>query len=61
MTSIYIRPIMNKKVILVKRPKGPIKDTDFKVVSELLDTVLKQGEVLIRVEWLSIDPAQRGI
>lgn len=52
---------MNKKVILVNRPKGPIKDTDFKVVSELLNTVLKQGEVLIRVEWLSIDPAQRGI
>lgn len=52
---------MNKKIILVNRPRGPVKDTDFKVVSELLNTALKQGEVLVRVEWISIDPAERGI
>ena len=52
---------MNKKVVLESRPQGEILLSNFKVVSEPLIASLKQGEVLVRVEWLSIDPAQRGI
>jgi NADPH-dependent curcumin reductase CurA len=51
---------MNKKVILLSRPQGEIKESDFKVTSEPLNATLKSGEVLVRVEWVSIDPAQRG-
>ena len=50
---------MNKKVILVRRPKGLPVDSDFLIVTEPIPTSLSQGEVLVRVEWTSIDPAQR--
>lgn len=51
---------MNKKVVLASRPTGDVKETDFRVESESINTSLKAGEVLVRVEWVSIDPAQRG-
>ena len=41
---------MNRRVILTARPQGDIKETDFKIVSEPLDTTIKAGEVLVRVE-----------
>lgn len=49
---------MNKKIILHSRPQGEIQDSDFKIILEPLNAILKQGEVLVRVEWLSIDPGQ---
>jgi NADPH-dependent curcumin reductase CurA len=51
---------MNQKVVLQSRPQDSIKLTDFQTLSEPLQTSLKLGEVLVRVEWISIDPAQRG-
>lgn len=50
---------MNKRVILVKRPVGIPVDSDFSIQSEPIPSTLSQGEVLVKVEWTSIDPAQR--
>lgn len=41
---------MNKKVILAQRPQGMPKDEDFKIIEEPLNTVLENGEVLVKVE-----------
>ena len=51
---------MNKKVLLSSRPQGEVLLSNFSIISEPLNASLKQGEVLVRVEWLSIDPGQRG-
>ena len=51
---------MNKKVILKKRPAGTPADEDFEVRVEPLDINLGQGEILVKVEWISVDPAQVG-
>jgi len=50
---------MNRKIILVRRPFGVPEKEDFQLVEEPISQVLKRGEVLVRVEWLSIDPAIR--
>lgn len=50
---------MNKKIILAKRPEGMPQLSDFEIRSEPLNDHLNAGEVLVKVEWSSIDPAQR--
>lgn len=50
---------MNKRVILAKRPEGMPQASDFIIKSEPLSLDLASGEVLVKVEWSSIDPAQR--
>jgi NADPH-dependent curcumin reductase CurA len=50
---------MNKKVILVKRPDGLPKLNDFEIKIEPISINLSSGEVLVKVLWSSIDPAQR--
>ncbi|CAG9315428.1 YFMJ_1 [Blepharisma stoltei] len=49
---------MNKRVILAKRPVDLPKDEDFSVIEEPIGQ-LKEGEVLVKVEWLSVDASQR--
>ncbi len=50
---------MNKKIILKKRPVGfPDKDT-WELISENKPT-LKDGEVLVKTHYVSLDPAMRG-
>lgn len=49
---------MNKRVILLKRPEGLPQNEDFSVTEEPI-LPLKEGEVLVKVDWLSIDPTQR--
>ncbi|WP_460699061.1 NADP-dependent oxidoreductase [Nocardia thraciensis] len=50
---------MNRQWVLRRRPQGEVRDDDF----ELRETSLPDlgpGEALVRVEWLGIDPTQRG-
>ena len=46
--------VVNRKVVLAKRPEGQPLESDFKVVEEELAD-LNDGEVLLQVEHLSVD------
>ena len=48
----------NKKWILKNRPEGLVKDSDFELITEELGEI-KEGEILIKNEYLSFDPTQR--
>ena len=50
---------MNKQVLLASRPQGPVTEQNFKVVEAPVGTP-GAGEVLVRNEWLSLDPYMRG-
>ena len=50
---------MNRRVLLASRPQGRVTEENFRIV----ETPLRQpepGEVLVRNEWLSLDPYMRG-
>ncbi len=49
----------NTKVQLAKRPTGEPDDSCFEFVSEETPA-LKEGQFLIQVNWLSLDPYMRG-
>lgn len=49
---------VNRKVVLSRRPQGEIQDGDLSLV-EAPVRELKDGEVLIRTLWLSLDPYMR--
>ncbi len=49
----------NTKVILVNRPKGEIEDSNFDIKTEEVPAI-KDGEVLIQIHDISLDPAIRG-
>ena len=51
--------VQNKQTLLVKRPVGDIKDDDLKFCEKTLDCTLKDGEVLVKVELVSLDPTHR--
>jgi NADPH-dependent curcumin reductase len=49
----------NRKVLLASRPQGAVSEQNFRIV----DAPMPQpadGEVLVKNEWLSIDPYMRG-
>ncbi len=49
----------NRQVLLASRPHGEVTEDNFRIV----DTPLvepREGEVLVRNEWLSLDPYMRG-
>jgi NADPH-dependent curcumin reductase CurA len=49
----------NRQLVLARRPTGTVQDDDFELrTSEL--PVPGEGEVLVKVCWLSFEPAQRG-
>ncbi|MGB3329238.1 MAG: NADP-dependent oxidoreductase [Thermomicrobiales bacterium] len=50
--------MMNRQVILVERPDGPIVDATF-AIREAPLPALAEGEALVRVAWLGIDATQR--
>ena len=50
---------MNRQVLLRSRPDGLPKQSDFDVISSPLPT-LADDEVLVRVDYLSVDPTQVG-
>jgi NADPH-dependent curcumin reductase len=49
----------NRRWLLAKRPHGPVKDDDFRMVTEAIPTP-GDGEFVVRVTHLSFDPTQRG-
>jgi hypothetical protein len=49
----------NKQVLLAKRPRGEVQESDFRIVETDVPP-LQDGEVLTRVLWLSLDPYMRG-
>src|SRR5438067_11967807 len=54
------RPVkMNRQVLLASHPRGSVVVTDFRIVEAAIP-VPADGEVLVRNEWLSLDPYMRG-
>jgi NADPH-dependent curcumin reductase CurA len=49
----------NMQVLLARRPRGPVAESDFRIVeTEVLP--VREGQVLTRVHYLSLDPYMRG-
>ena len=53
-------PPQATQVVLSERPVGSITSTTFAVKSTPIPDELAPGDVLVRVDWLSLDPAMRG-
>ena len=51
--------VKNTQCVLMKRPVGDIKDDDLQVCEVTLDCTLENGEVLVRIELVSLDPTNR--
>ena len=51
--------IHNRQWLLAARPKGAVDESNFKLV-EADVPILKDGQMLIRVHYLSLDPYMRG-
>jgi len=49
----------NRQVLLARRPQGTVTDDDFRIVDAPIARP-GDGEVLVRNEWLSLDPYMRG-
>lgn len=49
----------NIQVLLKKRPEGMLEDTDFELIKSPIPS-LEEGELLIRNQYISLDPAMRG-
>src|ERR1700687_5673454 len=50
---------MNKQVLLASRPQGAVTAENFRIVETDLPSPAS-GEVLVKNEWLSLDPYMRG-
>ena len=50
---------MNRQVLLASRPQGAVTEQNFRIVDAPLPAPA-HGEVLVRNEWLSLDPYMRG-
>jgi NADPH-dependent curcumin reductase len=50
---------LNKQVLLERRPQGWVSEKDFRLVEGPVDPP-GSGEVLVKNEWLSLDPYMRG-
>ncbi|KAF8501654.1 alcohol dehydrogenase [Russula emetica] len=48
------------RIVLAERPKTSITPTTFRKETVAFDLKPGPGEVLVRVDWLSLDPAMRG-
>lgn len=51
-------PGSNRHVVLTRRPDGPLTGAEFEIRNSPIPTC-GPDDVLVRVEWLSIEPAQR--
>jgi NADPH-dependent curcumin reductase CurA len=52
-------PTLNRQITLAARPSGFPKDSDFKLVESPIPAP-KDGEFLVRVIYMSVDPYMRG-
>jgi len=50
---------LNRQVLLASRPHGPVTEANFRIV-EAPVAAPAAGEVLVKNEWLSLDPYMRG-
>jgi len=50
---------VNRQVLLASRPQGAVFADNFRIVDAALPSI-GAGDVLVRNEWLSIDPYMRG-
>ena len=51
--------IVNRRVVLAARPEGEPKPADFRIEVQPVSAP-GEGEVLLRTQWLSLDPYMRG-
>ena len=49
----------NTRILLARRPSGEPTDADFEIESQPIPP-LADGEILIKILWLSLDPYMRG-
>lgn len=49
----------NEKILLKQRPQGIVKNEDFEFMQGTTES-LKEGEILVQIEYISCDPAIRG-
>jgi len=56
---LHTMGLTNRKWLLAKRPQGMVRVDDFEMKEETVPE-LKEGEYLIKTQFLSNDPAQRG-
>jgi NADPH-dependent curcumin reductase len=49
----------NRQWVLASRPRGPVEESNFRLVEAEIPP-LREGEVLVRVHYLSLDPYMRG-
>jgi NADPH-dependent curcumin reductase CurA len=50
---------LNRQVLLASRPQGAVSEANFRIVDAPMPRPA-EGEVLVRNEWLSLDPYMRG-
>jgi NADPH-dependent curcumin reductase CurA len=50
---------VNRQIVLAARPEGLPKETDFRLV-ESPTPVPGDGQFLVRIDYLSVDPYMRG-
>jgi NADPH-dependent curcumin reductase CurA len=48
-----------RQIVLAARPKGPVRPTDFRLEESSIANP-GAGEMLLRVQYLSLDPYMRG-
>jgi len=53
-------PTINRRWLLAARPEGLVDARCFRLVEEPVPEPAADGELVVRVEFLSIDPTQRG-
>ncbi len=51
--------VKNTQILLANRPEGMVKESDFDIVEQEIPA-LQHGQVLIKIHFISIDPAIRG-
>jgi len=49
----------NKRVVLASRPAGWVTESNFRIETVPVPSP-KDGEVLVKIQWLSLDPYMRG-
>ena len=49
----------NTQILLANRPEGMVKDSDFSIINSEVPP-LHDGQVLIKIQYISLDPAIRG-
>lgn len=54
-----MKTVINQRIVLVKRPVGEPKHSDFSI-EQVEFNELKQGEILLKTIFLSLDPYMRG-